>query len=70
MGWIEEISKVINALLEKLGRTAHPKTKTLSNLIVEHFKHKNLVIEKNYAKLSKKDILNEPREFIEALEAL
>ena len=70
MGWKEEISSIINGLLEKLGRTAHPKTKTLSDLIVEHFKHKNLVVEENYAKLSKEEILNEPRKFIEALESL
>ena len=70
MEWKEEIARVINGILEKLGRAAHPKTKTLSDLIIEQFKHKNLIIEENYAKLSKKDILNEPLKFIEALERI
>jgi hypothetical protein len=70
MGWKEGIVKIINGILEKFGRIAHPKTKTLSDLIIEHFKHKRLIVEKNYARLSKKDILDEPRKFIEALEKI
>jgi len=70
MGKKEEITKIVNAILEKIGRVAHPKTKTLSDLIIEHFKHKSFIIEKNHAKLSKKDILNEPLKFIEALEKI
>lgn len=68
MGWEEQLASVLNKSLEKLSRVTHPKTKTLSDLVIEHYKHKNLVVEKNYAHLTKEDMLNEPNKFIEALE--
>lgn len=70
MGWEKKVAKTVNIILEKLGRVAHPKTKTLSDLVIEHFKLKDLVIDKNYAKLNKEDMLNEPNKFIEALERI
>lgn len=64
------ITKIVDRILEKIARTSHPRTKTLSDLIVQQYKLKKFIVEKGQARISKEDMKNEPKQFIEALKNL